>query len=211
MSVQHNDIATIDALNLSGRVTAVAGDEVTVDPFGPMPRVTVYAHLVRPAGFPCWSGTYTLTPSLGHVIMRRRLFGTEPVAVYDYQANVDNPLTLWTSPTTFLRPYNHFDACDFGSVPSILQGAVSPTCAPRTFILHDSTFEFQSWWTEDGLQRVTRRQADGMVYAAMRAEGCSMWLARKASIGLRAGSWAVWDDDKITPENEQRAASAKTM
>jgi hypothetical protein len=208
------DIVSIESLHAAGVVSATDGEAgaVCIFPFGDGLSFVVQDDLCKPASFPLWTGTYDLKPSPGHVIMRRRFWPMpkEPVAVFDFQNAHDNPLTFWTSETTFIRPFRHFDRMDFGSIPLALQSLVGPTCAPRTFALHDSTFEFHAWWTERGLVEVTLSQADNFVYQGMRAEGCSVWLAGKARAGLAAGSWTQWPKPPITLANAQRLERAST-
>ncbi len=158
--------------------------------------------------YPKWTGTYQLIPA--GTIRRRRLLFKEPVALYDFQNDVTDPLTFWTGKGTFIRPFRHFDKCDFGSVPTLLQSLVSPTCAARAFIIHDCCYEMHAWWTERGLVECTQRQADDMLYCMMRAEGCSRWLAAKAWAGVRAGGWSQWPKPPITLANAQRLERAST-
>jgi hypothetical protein len=155
---------------------------------------------------PHFTGTYQLVPAGS--MMRRRLLFKEPVALYDFQNDSVAPLTFWRDIDSFIRPFRHFDKCDFGSVPTLLQSLVSPTCAARAFIIHDAAYEFHSWWTEDGLVECSQREADDMLYHMMRAEGCSVWLASKAWAGVRAGGWTCWRKPMATIENARRLERA---
>jgi len=208
--VKSGDLVAVDQFDLVGFVTEISEAMIAVLSLDKKERVYVAPRMCRPVEFPVWSGTYTLTPSKGHVMMRWRLLVREPVAVYDFQNDKMNPLTFWKSPTEFVRPPRRFDRSDFGSVPTVLQGVVSPICAPRTFHVHDGGYEIQMWETEKGLVRLTRAAADAIIYPGMRAEGCSMYLAGKARAGVAAGSWAVWRDC-VTEENEGRRKVARVL
>jgi hypothetical protein len=165
--------------------------------------------MTKPAKFkPHFTGTYRMIPSAEHTIMRRRFLFKEPVAVYDFQNDSVAPLTFWLDVDRFIRPFRHFDRCDFGSVPLSLQSFVSPTCAVRSFIIHDCAYEFHSWWTEEGLVECSQREADDMLYTMMRGEGCSRWLAGKAWSGVRAGGWTQWRKPMATIENARRLERA---
>ena len=160
------------------------------------------------AKYPYWSGTYNLSPSPGYVIMRRRLFVREPVAVFDFSNDRDDPLTLHVGPLMWYRPFRHFDT-DFGSVPTILQGLVSPTCSPNGYLLHDGAYEMHACFAPWGLLELTQGEADNLLYVGMRADGCSKYLAGKAWAGVRAGGWTQWPKDPITLANKQRAERAR--
>lgn len=205
------DIVIVDSYDLAGLVTSVSDGRAAVVSFDGGISAIVAESLCRHAEFPLWSGTYDYKPSKGHVILRRRLIFKEPVAVFDFRNDEVNPLTFWKSPAEFIRPPRHFDQCDLGSVPLLLQGMVSPTCAPRTYAVHDGGFEIRMWETEKGLVRLTLSDANWIVYPGMRAEGCSRYLAGKAYAGVKAGSWAVWNDRNITEENEARCESAHKL
>lgn len=154
--------------------------------------------------YPKFTGKYKLDPNPIGTVRRWKLLWREPVAVYDFTNDPDDPLTFWLSETEWIRPFRHFDKCDFGSVPLILQGLVSPTCAPRSFILHDSGYEFHAWWTPRGMEKITQSQMDDALYTMARAEGCNKVLAGKIWAGVRAGGWTTWPKDYITVANENR-------
>jgi hypothetical protein len=204
------DIVAIESLHAAGVVSAIDSEAgaVCIFPFGDGLSFVVQDDLCKPASFPLWTGTFTM-PWSG-TMMRRRLLGREPVALLDFQNARDNPLTFWLDENRFVRPFRHFDRCDFGSVPTILQSLVSPSCAVRSFIIHDCCYEMHAWWTERGLVECTQRQADDMLYTMMRAEGCSRWLAAKAWAGVRAGGWSQWPKQPITLANAQRLERAST-
>jgi len=163
----------------------------------------------KPAKFkPHFTGTFTM-PWSG-TIMRRRLIGKEPVALLDFRNDPVSPLTFWLDIDRFVRPFNHFDTCDLGSVPLLLQSLVSPSCAVRAFIIHDCCYEMHSWWTERGLVECSQREADNMLYTMMRAEGCSRWLAAKAWAGVRAWGWSQWPKPAKTIANAFRLERAST-
>jgi len=159
--------------------------------------------------FPCWTGSYTLKPQ--GTIRRRRLLVCHDVPVFEYHANEADPLTLWLSPTDWRAPFRRFDKFDFGSVPLLLQGAVSPLAAPRAYILHDSCYEFAAVWTPDGRRDLTRSEADDLLYIGMRAEGCGWYTANKAWLGVRAGGGFVWAGGHTTDENLRRDAQSRLL
>jgi hypothetical protein len=108
--------------------------------------------------YPAWTGSYTLAQK--GAIRRRKLFFRHDVPLFEFRSCEADPLTLWLSDTEWVRPFRRFDGFDFGSVPLILQGIVSPLAADKAFALHDSSYEFGAVWTERGMVEITRREAD---------------------------------------------------
>lgn len=156
-----------------------------------------------------FTGKYTMIAN--GVIKRWHVLCRSQVAVFEFQNDPADPLRFWLDGTTWIAPGNRFDGCDFGSVPLALQGLVSPLCAPRSFVLHDYFYEFHGWWARTGFVRISRKQADDMLYDMMRAEGCDKWTASKTWAGVRAGGWAVWPKDEITIQNMLRASAIAAM
>lgn len=158
-------------------------------------------------GYPKWTGTYQVSQT--GTTKRRALFFKERVPVFEFHNDIEDPLTLWHTAREFYRPYRHFDKFDFGSVPLILQGSVSPLAAPKSFALHDSCYEFHAVWTETGLCSLTRKEADDLLYHGMRAEGCSWWAVYKAWVAVRAFGGGMWKTHAtVSPENLTRLESS---
>ncbi len=149
-----------------------------------------------------FTGQYSMVAN--GVVKRWRLWCYSQVAVFAFKNDPVEPLTFHLDDGTWIRPGRSFDGCDFGSVPLVLQGVVSPLCAPRSFVLHDYFYEFHGWWTATGFVTITRRQADDMIYDMCRAEGCGRYTAGKIWLGVRAGGAGVWPKDNITIANEDR-------
>ena len=141
-------------------------------------------------------------------VMRWKLLWKEPVALHDFINDPVEPLTLWVAEGKFYQPFRRCDKIDFGSVPLVFQSFVSPVSAPKSFIVHDTGYDFHHMWTERGLVKVTRHECDDLLYVGMRAEKCNIYLATKALVGVRAGGWTVWSKPAITIENAARLESA---
>lgn len=156
--------------------------------------------------YPHWAGTYHLTQT--GTEKRRKIIFKERVPLYDFQNDVDDPLTLHLGPDEWVRPFRHFDKFDFGSVPLALQGIVSPISAPKAFALHDSCYEFHGLWGPTGVQSITRSRADELLRIGMRAEKCSAWTAWKAWVAVRLGGGGIWGSDLLTDLNSERFISA---
>jgi hypothetical protein len=156
--------------------------------------------------YPKWTGTYH-TKFQG-VLMRRRILFKVPVGLFEFLNDDVDPLTLWLTDTEWVRPFRRFDKMDFGSVPIILQGVVSPLASPRGFPLHDGSYEFHAVWTPKGMKEVTRKEADDMMYIGMRADGCDKYTANKAWTAVRAGGGACWERDHLTLQNLRREMQA---
>lgn len=152
--------------------------------------------------YPRWSGSYSLRQT--GVVERRRLVTREQVPVYEFRCVEGDPLTLWEAEGVWWQPFWRFDAFDFGSVPLMLQGLVSPLAAPQAFALHDSCYEFHGVWGVDGLMDVRRSEADRLLRVGMRAEGCSWWMANKVWLAVRVGGGGVWKVGWDTEENKAR-------
>lgn len=155
---------------------------------------------------PYWTGTYELKPN--GFTYRRRLIFTQRVPLFDFNNDVRDPLTLWLSPTDFVRPFRHFDKFDFGSVPLLLQGFVSPLASPRGFILHDSCFEFHHVWRNGVIVPISYSDTNSLLYTGMRADGCDKFTAGKTYAAVSAGGWPTWKKDPISLENKLRLERA---
>ena len=158
--------------------------------------------------YPAWTGTYHLRPN-GN-IRRRRLLFRQNVPLFEFHNCEADPLTLHLSAGEWIQPFRRFDGFDFGSVPLILQGIVSPLAADKAFALHDSCYEFHAYWTPVGLVRIDRREADNMLYIGMRAQGCGWWTSQKAWIAVRVGGAGLWRANHDTLANLQRDTNANT-
>ena len=156
--------------------------------------------------YPRWTGTYTLR-QIG-TVKRRRLFDTELVPLFLFQNDTDLPLTLWKSERKWYQPFRTFDGFDFGSVPLLLQGFVSPLSAPKSFVLHDSNYEFHHVWGVNGCVKVSRKQADDLLLLGMQAEGCNWWQRNKVWTSVRIGGGGVWKKDFDSIDNAIRGEIA---
>lgn len=149
-----------------------------------------------------WTGHYRLDDA--GTTMRRRFICKQPVPLYDFTNSDEDPLTLHMENGDLVRPFRHFHKMDFGSVPLLCQSIVSPLASPKSFILHDSCYEFHMVWINGAPVSLTQRQADNLLYDGFRADGQSAFTAGKAWLGVRAGGWCAWPKDCITIENENR-------
>lgn len=149
-----------------------------------------------------WTGHYRLDDAGS--VMRRRFLCRQPVPLYDFTNYQDDPLTLHMENGDLIRPFRHFHKMDFGSVPLILQGIVSPLSSAKSFILHDSCYEFHMVWINGAPVELTQLQADNLLYIGFRADGQDKYTSAKAWSGVRIGGWTTWPKDCITIENENR-------
>ena len=141
----------------------------------------------------------------GQFVLRRRLVLRHSTPVFEFHLDPARPLTFHLDDGSTIRPNRTFAKYDFGSVPLILQGLVSPLCSPRGFACHDSFYVFHHWWTAPGIPvPISRKQADNMLYRMMRADHCRHWTAVKAWLAVRAFGHLYWDRAPLATNEARR-------
>lgn len=129
---------------------------------------------------------------------------TERVPLFDFRNDIANPVTWTDKAGVRWRPARTFTKFDFGSVPHLLQGIVSPIAAPSAFAFHDSGYTFRAMWvvnpngTETPVE-ITREQADGFLFDIMLYETGSRYLANKTWAAVAAAGGAVWNSHAAEP------------
>jgi len=136
------------------------------------------------------------------------------VPLFDFHNDPTNPITWNDASGVRWRPGRTFTKFDFGSVPFLLQGIVSPICAPSAFAFHDSGYTFRAmWrvnpdWTETPVA-MEREQVDQFLFDIMLFETQSRYLANKAWIAVHAAGGLVWNSHTAEPlpGNDARVSS----
>ena len=125
-----------------------------------------------------------------------------PVPLYDFVNDTIEPLTFHCADGTLYRPASRFKNFDHGSVPGRLQSLVPATCAPRSFVFHDSGFENHGLWvSRDGgktwkFERMSLHATNHLLYRMMVVEGNSERTAYEAFIGVQVGGSDMWKKHK---------------
>jgi len=121
-----------------------------------------------------------------------------PVPLYDFINDEIEPLTFHCADGTLYRPASRFKDFDHGTVPGRLQGLVPATCAPRSFVFHDSGFLNHGHWvsTDEGktwlFVRLSQHATNHLLYRMMVVEGNSEGTAWKAFEGVQIGGSGMW-------------------
>lgn len=121
-----------------------------------------------------------------------------PVPLYDFVNDEQDPLTFHCMDGTQIRPAARFKDFDHGTVPGRLQSLVPATCAPRSFVFHDSAFENHGHWvSKDGgktwvFTRLSQHATNHWMYRMMIVEGNRDTTAWEAFAGVQAGGSETW-------------------
>ncbi len=147
----------------------------------------------------------------GAFVMRRKLFLQHSVPLFEFQMDSDDPLTFCIENGSCIRPNRTFSRYDFGSVPLLMQGLVSPLCSPRGFACHDSFYEFHCCWSAPGVpEKLSRKRADRLLYEMMLADHCRPWTALTAWVAVRALGASAWGAGALH-SNEGRLERVQSM
>jgi hypothetical protein len=139
-----------------------------------------------------FSGAYSLKYSKS--IMR----GSLPVSFFDFTNDPYDPLTFHAHDGRQYRPASSFSEFDFGSVPRITQSIVSPLCATRSFVFHDSSFLNHGMWVSyDGgsiwsFLPLSQHEVNHWLYRMMNVEGNPEARCWAAFEGVQIGGSDMW-------------------
>jgi len=126
--------------------------------------------------------------------------GGFPVPLYDFVNDEVEPLTFHCEDGVWLRPASKFKNFDHGSVPGRAQSLVPATCAPRSFVFHDSGFENHGHWVsrDQGkrwtFERLSQHATNHLLYRMMIVEGNRATTAWEAFAGVQAGGSDMWNN-----------------
>lgn len=118
--------------------------------------------------------------------------------IYEFNNDPSNLLTA-TCGLVQYRPDHHFFT-DLGSTPGLMQFLAPRWFAKdgfsKAFLFHDSAYIHHGVWVNVNgkweFRKLSRKQADQMLYDMVIAEGGSKTAARLIYIGVRAGGWYSW-------------------
>lgn len=130
-----------------------------------------------------------------------------PKAIYQFDLDKKNPLTLHYIDGLYYRPNKHF-LTDQGSVPRFAQTFIPKDRFLLSFLFHDSAYIDGGLWvcgTYDGEYKfveMTRAEIDSMLYHMIRLEPCPGGCVSSSVvwIGVRLGGAFYWTDDKVRPD-----------
>lgn len=139
-----------------------------------------------------FSGTFSLKYSKS--IMR----GSLPVSLFDFTNDPCDPLTFHAETGKLYRPASSFSEFDFGSVPRITQSIVSPLCATRSFVFHDSSFLNHGMWVSYDCGKswqfllLSQHEVNHWLYRMMNVEGNPEARCWAAFEGVQIGGSDIW-------------------
>ena len=124
--------------------------------------------------------------------------GGFPVPLFRFVNDPFDPLTFHCRNGWQYRPAREFKDFDFGSVPGRAQSVVPATCATRSFVHHDSSFENHGHWvSRDGgktwsFEIQTQHEVNHLLERMMNVEGNPLDRCYAAFLGVQVGGSEFW-------------------